>query len=81
MTMRKKKKETVAQVEVTTLVLEKTTVQKAYDYAISKGYEPVLESGILLFPQDANKEKITKDLLKAFGEKDTLPFSYGFTSI
>ncbi len=87
-----KKKIEELNIEIKTVQKEKTVVQKAYDYATSKGYQAKLTSGILLFPYGDDNDKLIKDLIENFGAKEdrlvkdmgdvnvkVLPFSYGFT--
>ena len=91
-----KKKETKRQTfeeQTPVVTLEKTTLQKAYEYSAKKGYGCVLEKGVLVFPYSDNNEAIIKDLEGKFGyEKKEeidgeikavkkLPFSYGFADI
>ncbi len=89
--MAKKKMREAVSVEVNTISLEKTIVQRAYEYSLKRGYQVSLEGGILLFPYTNDNERITKDLINQFGYErkeeiegvmrtvKRLPFSYGFT--
>ncbi len=90
------KKETKRQTfeeQTPVVTLEKTTLQKAYEYSVKKGYGCILEKGVLMFPYSDNNEVIVKDLVGKFGyekreETDgeirtvkRLPFSYGFADV
>ena len=90
--MKKKQKvQREASVEVSVISLEKTIIQRAYEYSLKKGYTVLLDGGILLFPYTDDNEKIVKDLINQFGYErkeeisgefktvKRLPFSYGFT--
>lgn len=75
---------------VSVISLEKTIVQRAYDYSVKKGYDAALEHGVLMFPHSDDNKRITDDLLSQFGYErkeeiagvmktvKRLPFSYGF---
>ena len=78
---------------VSVITLEKTILQRAYEYSLKRGYGAILEGGILLFPQSDNNKRIMDDLISQFGYErkeeidgsmktiKRLPFSYGFTDI
>ena len=90
--MKKKQKvQKEASVEVNVISLEKTIIQRAYEYSVKRGYSVLLDGGILLFPYSDNNNMIIKDLISQFGYErkeeingefknvKRLPFSYGFT--
>ena len=87
------KRQVSAEIQTPVIALEKTTLQKAYEYSVKKGYGCILEKGVLMFPYSDNNDAIVKDLVSKFGyekKEETggvmksvkrLPFSYGFANI
>ena len=93
MSKKKETKRQASEVQAQVITLEKTTLQKAYEYSAKKGYGGVLEKGVLMFPYSDNNEAIVKDLADKFryekkeeadGEikiTKKLPFYCGFADI
>ena len=90
--MKKKQKvQREISVEVKVVSLEKTIIQRAFEYSLKKGYTVLLDGGILLFPYSDNNNIVIKDLISRFGYErkeeisgefktvKRLPLSYGFT--